>query len=199
MRIGIIILLATLFSLYACDDLNQNDPKRQLFNNKMDLPETGSQTFGNITFKLSNLFEPYELKSFAYNQEALMLSIPALNLYFSVEQFKNESLNKFIDPQLGNFSTLDNLHNTYVIYRQKSFDTFVSSIAKDLKISSPNKAIVQVIQDGNEYSEELQLYLIATVSFNNEYYVFQFIGKKANMGYLYDDFLAIIKSIKAKA
>jgi hypothetical protein len=37
---------------------------------------------------------------------------------------------------------------------------------------------------------------MATVHVYDKFYVFQLIGKKENMGYLNDDFLAILNSIE---
>jgi len=50
---------------------------------------------------------------------------------------------------------------------------------------------------GGSYSTNTpSSYFIATVDIGGEYYVFQLIGKKDNMGYLYDDFIELLSSIE---
>ena len=73
---------------------------------------------------------------------------------------------------------------------------YSTSIKKETPKSVGFPGYIQVVH-GGIYDDGMESsYFTATIDVNGTFFVFQLIGKKDNMGYLYDDFLDILSSVE---
>lgn len=162
----------------------------------MDFPKMEQDYYDGIRFKISKLFEEEYNDNFVLSEDALVKTVFGLDLHFSLEKFDPD------DADLIRFSfdeeleSLDAVHDNYIQKREASLNEYSTSIKKELPATVHYQGYIQVI-DGksNSYGTESS-YFTATLKIDSDCYVFQLIGKKENMGYLYDDFIDILASVE---
>ena len=180
----------------ACPGSNYEDAQKKMQKNNMDLPNPIKQYHNGIHYKLSDLFENGYEKDFVIKDDATTKVIYELGLNFSVESFDKNEAKTFQFAFTDSVDLLNAVHDQYVIKRQNSLFNQFTSIKKTIDKSVGFKGIVQTIQ-GETYENDMSsTYFMATIQVGENFYVFQLIGLKENMGYLYDDFLEIINSIE---
>jgi len=134
--------------------------------------------------------------NYTLSDNALTKVVYEIDVNFSVEVFNEgeaETVRYGFDAEIG---SLDAVHDNYIIQRQKSLYEHSTSIKKELPKSVPFDGSIQVVHGGSYSTNIPSSYFIATVQIDDSYYVFQLIGKKENMGYLYDDFIDLLSSIE---
>jgi hypothetical protein len=189
-------LFVLMFTMTACPDIRTEGSQQKLFKNHMDLPDLKRVNYYGISFQLSNLFEDNFDLEYVIKDEALSKSIIDLGLNFSTELFYESEANLFKLSLENESDNLNAVHDHYVITRQNSMYEHFTSIKKKGPRNSGFPSIVQTIEGPGYEGGDTITYMMATVDVNKKYYVFQLIGKKGHIGYLYDDFMAIIKSIQ---
>jgi hypothetical protein len=162
----------------------------------MDLPSPTKRFHDGISYMLSDLFEDSYNTDFVLKDNATTKIIYDLYLNFSVESFTKLEAESFRFNFSEDTDLLNAVHDHYVFSRQKSLDSYFTSVKKPIDKKVGFKGYTQTIQGSNEYSENDLMYLMATLEVGDKFYVFQLIGKKENMGYLKDDFSAILNSIE---
>jgi len=117
-----------------------------------------------------------------------------------VELFDNDQIETIQYTFDYETTPLNAVHDNYIIQRQNSLTDFSTSIKKEIPDSINQIGFTQIIHEEiteeTEYESKESTYFLATLDIDDEIYVFQMIGKRANMGYLYDDFLRIIASVR---
>lgn len=163
----------------------------------MDLPDTQRKYYKGLSYQLSNILEFDYYDDYVIQDNAQTYTNYELGLHFSVEQFSRDEadvLTYLFDEEIDR---LNAVHDNYVIQRQNSLLKYAVAIKKELPKSVMYHGYIQVIQ-GDEYSDQLGVtYMTATMEIDGEYFVFQMIGKRDNMGYLYDDFIDILSSVRS--
>lgn len=187
-------ILAVVLS--ACPGNGYVNAKKKLFENRMDLPDPVKTYHDGIHFMLSNLFETNYNSDFVLKDDATLKIIYDLELNFSVETFSKLEAESFRFAFSEQTDLLNAVHDNYAIRRQKSLNKHFSSIKKAVSKEVGFNGVIQTIEGEEYYQDGKLLYLMATIEIDNVYYVFQLIGKKENMGYLYDDFLTLLNSIE---
>lgn len=182
--------------LTACPGNGNVNAKKKLFENRMDLPDPVKTYHDGIHFMLSNLFETNYNSDFVLKDDATLKIIYDLELNFSVETFSKLEAESFRFAFSEQTDLLNAVHDNYAIRRQKSLSKHFSSIKKAVSNEVGFNGVIQTIEGEEFYQDGKLLYLMATIEIDNAYHVFQLIGKKENMGYLYDDFLTILNSIE---
>lgn len=161
----------------------------------MDLPELKRNYYKGITYQLSDLFDTDYGSEYTLSTDADTRILYEINVNFSVESFtadEAEAIAYEFDNEIDN---LNAVHDNYVLKRQKSLFASAVSIKKEVPKSVGYPGYIQVIH-GDPYGEEmLTSYFTATLDVEGKYFVFQMIGKRDNMGYLYDDFIDILSSV----
>lgn len=193
--IHILFLLTLVVLLTACPRVQYEDAKKKLYKNHMDLPDPEINYYSGIRFKLSNLFTDAYNKDYVLKDDALTRVIYDLDLNFSIEEFDASEAQAFQFAFSENTDLLNAVHDHYSFKRQNSLEEHFTSIKKSVPKTVGFNGVIQTIEDTEDLDEENLLYIMSTVEIRNKYYVFQLIGKKDNMGYLYDDFLNILNSI----
>ena len=161
----------------------------------MNLPDLERNYFEGVTFQLSNLFvDDYE-DDYTLSENSDTKVIYDVDLNFSVEVFEKDEAEVFQYGFEDDINLLNAVHDYYVIRRQSSLFESSVSIKKPLPETVDYKGYIQVV-NGGAYEYDGSSYLTATMEINNRYYVFQLIGVKENMGYLYDDFVDILSSVQ---
>lgn len=189
-------LLILVLVLTACPGNGYVSAKKKLFKNHMDLPDPIKTYHNGIHFMLSNLFETNYNSDFVLKDDATIKVIYDLDLNFSVETFTKLEAESFQFAFSEQTDLLNAVHDHYAIKRQNSLNEHFSSIKKAVPKAVGFNGVMQTIQ-GEEFSQDGELlYFMATIETDDKYHVFQLIGKKENMGYLYDDFLALLNSIE---
>ncbi len=190
------IVLFLFALLTACPGINYENAQKKLEKNNMDLPDPIKQYHNGIHYKISNLFEDGYDKDFVLKDDASTKVIYDLALNFSVEAFDKKEAKAFQFAFTDSVDLLNAVHDQYIIKRQNSLFNQFTSIKKPIDKSIGFKGIIQTIQGETYEFDKSSSYFMATVEIGNAYYVFQMIGLKENMGYLYDDFLSILNSIE---
>lgn len=189
-------LLILTIVLTACPRVQYEDAKKKLYKNNMDLPDLKITYYNGIRFKMSNLFVDSHNKDFVIKDDALTKVIYDLDLNLSVEVFDENDANAIQFAFSEDVDLLNAVHDHYSFKRQKSLHEHFTSIKKSVPKEVGFKGVIQTIEGKDYMDEEQLLYLMSTVEIRNKFYVFQLIGKKENMGYLYDDFISILNSIE---
>lgn len=193
-HLSFLILLSFLFT--ACPEIRQENAQEKLFKNNMDLPDLKRVNYHGISFKLSKLFEDSYDTDFVIKDDAMTQIIQELDLNFSAEKFSKSDA-EMIKFQLSEYlDNVDAVHDHYVYKRQSTLESYFTSVKKKGPRESGYPSVIQTIEGSSYEDGDTVTYFMGTVDVNDNYYVFQLIGKKQHMGYLYDDFLAILKSVK---
>lgn len=191
-RIFAFILLIPL--LTACPG-NEESTLKKLQANNMDLPELEYVSYEGIKFKLSKLFDKSFNNSYAITRDnADCREIRDLNVIFSVERFTKQDADEILENFDRNISAWDAVHDFYLSEREESLRNFERSIKKEVEPKLEHPTYIETIIEQSEYSQTT--YFIATMNVAKEYYVFQFIGSRDAMGYLYDDFIDLLASVQ---
>jgi len=196
-----IIFLSISFALVACPSGGgrQSDLKR-IQENNMDLPDLKPEYYKGIDFELSELFsKEFQNDHTLDGSSALCKHIRGIDTHFTIEVFNDYDVDDFMEEFTETEEKLDPLdavHDYYVLKRYESLSNAASSIKKIVPKRVKQKGYVQVI-DGSKYEfNDSSTYFTATLEVDGKYYVFQLIGLSENMGYLYDDFIDILASVK---
>lgn len=160
----------------------------------MDLPDLNRTYYKGISFFISDLFEHDYDDEYTIQSDANTQIIYDLGLRFSVEMFDSDEAETIQYSFDGETDPLNAVHDNYVIKRQQSLYENAVSIKKEFNTSKFN-GLIQVVH-GDEYGDLLTTsYFTATLEVEDRYFVFQLIGKRENMGYLYDDFTDLLHSV----
>lgn len=193
-HLSFLIVLTLL--LTACPDIRRESAQQKLFKNHMDLPELKRIQYYGVSFQLSKLFEDNYDVEYVIKNDALSKSIYDLGLNFSTEVFNETDAEMFKYSLETETDNLNAVHDYYAAKRQNSMYEHFSSVKKKGPRENGYPSIIQTIEGPGYESGDTITYMMATVDINKRYFVFQMIGKKGHIGYLYDDFIAIIKSIR---
>ncbi len=186
------IFLGILF--FSCTP-NRND-LRELQKNNMDFPELERYTFKNISFLKPKMLETGYNDSYVLSSTNETFQNYILGLFLSVELFDNINVETIQFSFDDKKTKLEAIHDYYVLKRVKSLKEKEASIKKSLPNSVEFKGYIQVVHGKNYEEEKDASYFIATIEVEKEYYVIQMIGRRKNMGFLYDDFINILSSIE---
>ena len=163
----------------------------------MDFPDLRTRNYSLISFQLSSLFDPDYAIDYALQDNAAGYIIYEMDVFFSVEEFDEEAT-ETIKFSFDNDSLagIDAVHDHYFWKRNESLTDAEIGIKKELPESVQFPGYIQVINGAESDYNVPSSYFTATLEINNKYYVFQLIGKEENMGYLYDDFIDILSSVR---
>lgn len=163
----------------------------------MDFPDLRMHGFMGIQYQLSQLFDQDYGFDYAIQDNAAGYVIYDMDVYFCVEKFDaNDADVISFAFDLPSISRLDAVHDNYILRRKASLEDPEVGIKKELPKSVKFPGFLQV-QSGARFDYGPHTsYFTATLEIDGEYFVFQLIGKEENMGYLYDDFIAILSSVR---
>tara|TARA_B110000285_G_scaffold132218_2_gene148420 strand:- start:2358 stop:2960 length:603 start_codon:yes stop_codon:yes gene_type:complete len=190
------IVLGFLLATPSCRSNYKSDIEK-LQDNDMNFPNLTKYQFEDISY-----LRPELLEEKSYNDDNTISELSEsytnydLSISFSTELFNASSIDVLQYSSDSDDDDLNTLHDHHIRMRENSLNEFTSSIKKKLPSKIGRQGYIQVIH-GNTYNEgEDTSYFVATLEVNGECYVFQLIGIRSNMGYLYDDFLDILSSIE---
>jgi hypothetical protein len=181
--------------LYGCPPTNTQSDLSKVQDNNMDFPELREQFYKGLYFKLSNLFQDDYNTEYVIQDDAQTMSIYDMDVKFSIEVFSNEEAQLIQYTFEEEIDPLNAVHDNYVFKRLETLEEGRASIKK----SSPSckfPCLVQVIHGTSSIYGEASSYFMATVEADNQYYVIHLIGVEKHMGYLFDDFEAILASLR---
>ncbi|MFK7783693.1 MAG: hypothetical protein AB8B56_01185 [Crocinitomicaceae bacterium] len=192
----IIVLFGSLFILTACPGNSYQSALERIQENGMDFPDLQSKRYGSVKFQLSNLFSPDYGMDYTLLDNARGFVIYDMDVHFSVERFESDDVEMIQFSFDDEIPAIDAVHDNYILKRESSLYNGDTGIKKELPNSVNFPGYVQVIEGAtSSYLDNLS-YFTATLNINGEFHVFQLIGKGENMGYLYDDFIDILSSVK---
>jgi len=184
-----------LFVITGCPGRTYKSDLKKIQENNMDLPLPSKSFFNGIQYRISGLFRDNYNNDYVLSNNASTKSIYDIDLNFSVESFSSSEAEAYAFLFEGEISKLDAVHDNYIKKRSESLKEFNISIKKELPKTVKYPGYIQIIHgSSNSYSENAS-YFTATMEIEDEYFVFQLIGKEENMGYLYDDFIEILNSV----
>lgn len=198
MRKSLLLFFTLSFFLYACPT-PQNEVQKKIEDNKMNLPNLKPFNELGISYNLSDLFavSSYEIITIkSSNNSSFTYTTADNSIRFSIEKFSpSEIATLQFSSTPENQPNIDVLHNYYCNAIRKSNNLLVSSEVENLSSKASKKGLLQHLISSNDdnYGNH---FIIASIPFKGNYYVFQFIAGKQLMPYLYDDFLKIIKSVR---
>ena len=162
----------------------------------MDFPDLEREYYDGITYMLAEMFDYDYDDDYVLTDDADTKAVHELDLNFSVEVFSNADAELIQYTFDEGIDKLDAVHDNYIIKRQESLYENATSVKKEVPKSVGFPGYVQVIH-GSTYSyDDGSSYFTATLEVGERYFVFQLIGKRKNMGYLYDDFIDILSSVE---
>lgn len=190
-------LVGVFFLTTACPGTKYESNLDKLQDNDMNFPDLDRYQFEEISFMKPEMLDQEYSDSYILSDIYETFIAYDIYLHFSVELFTSSYIDVIQYSFDEELEELDAVHDNYIIKRSNSLNESSVSIKKEIPKSVVQKGFIQVIH-GSQYDyDEVTSYFIATVEVKNEIYVFQMTGKKENMGYLYDDFINILKSIEA--
>jgi hypothetical protein len=196
-KIAILIsLIGAFFLLTACPGSRSKSALGQLQENGMDFPDLRSRRFSVVKFQLSSLFDRDYGIDYTVQDNASGFVIYEMNLHFSVERFESGEIELIQFAFDDEISPMDAVHDHYILKRESSLEDAETGIKKELPESVKFPGYIQVVEGARSDYGQTSSYLTATLEIGNDYYVFQLIGKEPNMGYLYDDFIDILSSVR---
>lgn len=182
----------------ACPASSYRTKLKDLQNNRMDFPNPVKTSHEGISFNLSDMFQnAYYYNNFTLKDNAMRMGIDELNIYFSVELFTPTEVSVFRYAfEESNPDDLQTVQEYYLFKRAESLGIAFVSENDPLpkQVGVPGR--ISVVRGKNyDYSDSNSDYFISTIKVDDNFYVFQLIGKSGSMDYLYDDFLDILKSV----
>lgn len=162
----------------------------------MDFPDLEKAYYNGIYYKISKLFSNDYNDNYVIQDNAKTKAIYSMDLNFSVEMFDEAEAELLQFGFEEDISKIDAVHDNYVIRRANTLEEPSVSIKKETPKSVGFHGYIQVVEGTSSYYDEPASYFTATLEIDNEFYVFQLIGKKENMGYLYDDFIDLLSSVE---
>ena len=189
-------LIGALFLLTACPGSRPQSALKRLQENGMDFPDLRSQRFSVVRFQLSKLFDRDYGVDYALQDNAIGFVVYDIDVHFSVERFATDEVELIQFAFEDEIAPLDAVHDNYILKREASLSNAETGIKKELPNSVKFPGYVQVVEGARSDYGETSSYFTATLEIGNDYYVFQLIGKEENMGYLYDDFIDILSSVR---
>jgi len=192
----IIAFIGTLILTTGCPGSTYNNHLKDLQKNNMDFPNLRKEYYNGIHFMLDEMFVNDYEDNYTLSDNALTKVVYELDINFSVEMFNQSDAETIRYAFDADIESLDAVHDNYIIQRQKSLYEHSTSIKKELPKSVAYNGSIQVVHGGSYSTNIPSSYFIATLDIEGEFYVFQLIGKKDNMGYLYDDFIELLSSIE---
>lgn len=184
--------------LTGCPDADNNKTQKEVEKNNLDLlnpkyidrlgvrfalPEAFTTSYSGFTLKTTN--------SFCFSAEEL-------SLYFSIEKFDDFEIESFRYQMedADSLSELDVLTQYLKNKRVLSMDYPSASEPVELFSRTGKKGWIFSVEDREKYFYSSSNYLIAVIEHKNKHYAFQFVGGIEAIPFLFDDFIAILKSVK---
>ena len=196
-KIAILIsLIGALFLLTACPESRSKSALNQIQDNGMDFSNLRSQRFSVVKFQLSRLFDRDYGVDYTIQDNASGFVIYEMDVHFSVERFESDEIELLQFAFEDEIYPIDAVHDNYILKRESSLEDVETGIKKELPNSVKFPGYIQVVEGARSDYAETSSYFTATLEIGSEYYVFQLIGKEENMGYLYDDFIDILSSVR---
>ena len=189
--------------LYGCPNVNNTSKDaKELYANHMDFKKWKKVTTKGIRFKIPECFDEEKYTNFTIdNVNSFKSSNGRLGLFFSVEVFSdtNAVLFQYVNNEKSPLYAIQQNYISKIEQGLSNRGTYRTSIVK--KISTKNKCISQIVIENfvRQYkwdTDYTSSYFVATMKVRGKYYVFQFIGRKENQKYFYNDFLKILFSVK---
>lgn len=164
----------------------------------MDLPSPEDKFYMGIHYDLSEIMQDDYYAEYVIQDDAQTYVNYDLQIHFSVEQFTRDEAATLQFKFEEETDPLNAVHDNYIIKRQESQYRFATSIKKALPKNIKHPGCIQIVH-GDEYDEDNldNTYLTATLEVDGAYFVFQLIGPRDNMGYLYDDFIQILSTVRS--
>ncbi len=189
-------LLIVLTTVYSCKWFQNKGNASILANNNMDFPNLKKTSFKGINFYLSTMFTNDSKANYIMKKNSLSKSIKDLDVYFSIEAFSEQEALKIQSNFNEPIDALNAVNDQYILKREKSVYNPYLSIKKNIPKKNKYSGYIQAVQGSSTKESPTTSYFISTIKVNDQFYVFQLIGIQKNMGYLYDDFIDLLSSVK---
>jgi hypothetical protein len=193
-----IAFIIVLFIATACPSIDYDSAQKRLKQNNMDFADPKKEFYKGIRYMLSDMFVNGYNSPFTLSTDADTKIIYDLAINFSVEAFDPEEAEVIqfrFDKEIALHRAV---HENYILRRQQSLAENTTTIIKETPKSVSFPGYIQTVHGSQFGYNEASSYFTATLEVDGSYYVFQMIGKKENMGYLYDDFIDILTSVAQK-
>tara|TARA_R110002072_G_scaffold290921_1_gene458790 strand:+ start:9593 stop:10201 length:609 start_codon:yes stop_codon:yes gene_type:complete len=193
-------LIAIFFLTTACPGKKYKSNLDKLQDNDMNFPNLNRFIFEDISFLKPDMLEKEYSESYIISDIYETFVAYEIYTHFSVELFTASRIDVIQYSFDEELTDINAVHDNYVIRRENSLYNYSTSIKKEVPESVGFNGCIQIIHgDTDDYDydyAETTSYFLATLEVKDEIYVFQMIGKKDNLGYLYDDFVTILSSIE---
>lgn len=196
MKIVQLFGLAFLLPLLTACPSSSEPSLSKVESNGMNFPDLKQRSHDGIRYKLSDLFMDSYFSDFVIQKKATTKSIYDMHIHFSVETFTKKDIESMAFMTDSKKNNLELIHDYYIQSRLSSLEENSVSIRKKVPKEVGFPGFIQVVEGGSSLDEKWATYLTSSVEIDNQVFVFQLIGPKDNMGYFYDDFIRILKSIE---
>lgn len=174
------------------------DIRKEFVSRHYDLLPFRNTEYGSIKFRYPEWFGKSYYQDAAFKDNALCLEIGRLSILFTVEEFTPADLygSLFENVDFADTSMLTNFHYAYFDRRSNSLEGSAQSSETEKIDKMPFPALISFVCDGA--GEDAMMYAQASVEIGPKVYIFQFISSRAMMGYITDDFLRIVRSVRKR-
>lgn len=200
-NLGAVFLL--VIALSACTPSKSKkkkpvDIRKEFVSKHYNLLPMRNTEYGSIKFRYPEWFGKSYYHDAAFKDKALCLEISRLSIVFTVEEFTPADLygSLFENLDLADTSLLANFHYAYFDRRSNSLEGSAQSSETEKIDKMPFPALISFVSDGP--AEDAMMYAQASVEVDSKVYIFQFISSRAMMGYITDDFLRIVRSVRKR-
>lgn len=198
----LILILLIIPLLTACPD--KSDDKRQdnleaFRSNHFNFTSLEKRSYKKIRFRLPKAFKYDYNTGYGYKTDAFARRDYDLGIIFTVERFTDDDLeSELMEDYIVESDLLNAFHDAYTFRRYESLNNGGAAFKKDVKKGVGFPGVIQMLSGkSSSYSDHLY-YATATLKIKDEYYIFQMISTEEMMGYVYDDFERILKSVRSK-
>jgi len=202
-----IVFWTTFMLLTACEDQQW---QRSIEENNFNLPKPTPTNVLDLKVDISSAFSyaPY-LDRYAYAEKDTDVATFEANtaIHLGIVKYTRQEIQNLTEATDNmSASDLEKLHR-YTVHKR------CHATRNRLLVSEPQKLLERTKKKGllqtlipnmdnnlNRYEDYYYVpnnhFLIATIAHKNNYYVFQFSANEEIMSYMFDDFLAMIQSVR---
>jgi hypothetical protein len=196
MKIGLYILISSCFLLTGCPEMNKQS-KTELEKNNYNFTNLQVHYKLGIQYKIPEMLTASFYNNFTTNSSnSITYSTADEVIHLSIEKFSSADASSIrYQMEETDLSDLEIIRDYYTQKRKSSVYSSESSEPTELYTRTKKKGWIQSVEDLSNGNYGLN-YLLATIEYKGDYYVFQLIANKSIMPYLFDDMLTIIQSVR---
>ncbi len=195
-----LLLVLIVSSCGGATKVDKTNSREKFKMNGYDLILDAKHNWSRITFKIPSCFLKNYYSQGTVQAKSFTRETSTFNGHFTIEEFEeSDQYLSFVEGEVASKDLLNLFHDAYVHAVAVRLTNGVSSLKKELPKGVKYKGVIQVVREyvDDDYDDP-DYYVIATMKIKKRYYVVSWLTSKEMMSYTYDDFIDILKTIRAR-